>query len=91
MGQKKGRGKREEMSLCPSAGLGRCLGPELSRTICRTWSGDAALHLPIPKESEEGVAFSLMNQGFGSRAGNRAASPTGFSSCWLQVSGTASS
>jgi len=26
-GQKKGRGKREEMSLCSAAGLGSCLGP----------------------------------------------------------------
>lgn len=27
-GEKKGRGKKEEMSRCPSAGLGSCLGPE---------------------------------------------------------------
>lgn len=32
-GQRKGRGKREQMSLCPSSGLASCLGPELSRGV----------------------------------------------------------
>lgn len=87
--QKKGRGKREEKSLCPSAGLGRCPGPKLScgGTIRRVWTEDAALHLPIPKKSEECVAFSLLGQCFDSGTYNGPASPTGSSSC----AGTASS
>lgn len=50
------------MSLCPSAETERCLDLELSWSICRLWAGDAAL--PIPKKSEEGVAFFLLGQCF---------------------------
>lgn len=69
-GQKKGRGKRSSVplpfcrSLCPSAETEGCLGLELSWTINRLWTGDAALHLPIPRKSEEGVAFFLLGQCF---------------------------
>lgn len=49
---------------CPSAETESCLGLELSWSIFRLWTGDAALHLPKPRKSEEGVAFFLLGQCF---------------------------
>lgn len=63
----KGQGKRSDeplpscRSLCPPAETESCLGLELSWSICRLWTGDAALHLPEPRKSEEGVAFFLLH------------------------------